>query len=212
MEVFLNDAIEWIFTLSPLSIYSIFFLVSYFENIVPPIPGDLLLVFGGYLAAERIVGFGNLLVLTTASSVMGFMTMYWIGSYWGYRIDEKREDFWLMKIIDIKYFERGKRWMQMWGQWVILANRFLTGTRSVIAITSGIYRTRIKTTILSSTASSLLWNSILLSLGWFVYENWKVLGTYLNIYGRVILAGIVLFIIVRLIFYLKRKGKNNQEL
>jgi membrane protein DedA with SNARE-associated domain len=51
-----------------------------------------------------------------------------------------------MRFIDMKYFERGRRWMQKWGQWVIVANRFLAGTRSVIAITAGIYRTKINYT------------------------------------------------------------------
>lgn len=197
MEVYLDEIIEWVFTLSAMSIYSIFFLIAYLENVIPPIPGDLLVAFGGYLAAEQMVGFTNLLILTTIASVLGFMTMYGIGSFWGYRIDEHRDKFWLMRIIDVKYFDRGKRWMQKWGQWVIIANRFLAGTRSVIALTAGIYRTKVNYTIISATVSSFLWNTILLGFGWLVHENWHAIGDYLGIYGWIILILIFIAVIAR---------------
>lgn len=214
MEVYLEQAVEWILTLSPLSIYTVFVLIAYLENVVPPVPGDLLVVFGGYLAAEQVVGFTFLLIFTTIASVAGFMTMYAIGSFWGYRIDNQREKFWLIKVIDLKYFYRGKRWMQRWGQWVIVANRFLAGTRSVISLTAGIYRTKINYTILSSTVSSLMWNTILLGLGWLVHENWQMIGDYLNIYGWLILLLIIAGVSARLIyvyaFKKPHKEKNKQ--
>ena len=81
MEVYLDQAVNWILTLSPLSIYSIFLIVAYAENIVPPVPGDILIVFGGYLAAEQIISFNVLLFITTVASVIGFMNMYAFGYY-----------------------------------------------------------------------------------------------------------------------------------
>jgi len=210
MEMYLDEIIEWIFTLSAMSIYSIFFLIAYLENVLPPIPGDVLVAFGGYMAAEQIVGFTTLLILTTVASVLGFMTMYGIGSFWGYRIDEHRDKFWLMRIIDVKYFDRGKKWMQNWGQWVIVANRFLAGTRSVIALTAGIYRTKVNYTIISATVSSVLWNTILLSFGWLVHENWQVIGDYLGIYGWIILIILGIAVITRFTYsrFYQKKNKH----
>lgn len=204
MEGYLDQIVDWILTLSPLSVYVIFSLIAYFENIVPPIPGDVLVAFGGYLAAEQIVGFTPLLILTTIASVLGFMSMYAVGAHFGDIIAVQRRKYWLMRFVDIKYFDRGKRWMQKWGQGVILANRFLAGTRSVISLTAGITRTKIYSTVASSSISSLLWNFILLGLGWLVHDNWQIIGYYLNVYGWVILVFIVLVILARLLF--KKKG------
>lgn len=211
MEAFFEQLIQWIQTLSPLSIYTVFFVVAYVENILPPIPGDLLVVFGGYLAALQIVSFTAILLLTTVASVIGFMTMYCIGSYWGSIIEEKKHRFWLMRFIDFKYYSRAKRWMQNWGQGVILANRFLAGTRSVISLSAGITKTKVIPTIISSGVSSVLWNFILLGAGWIVHENWQVIGDYLNIYGRVTLAFILIAIFARWI-YLRRRKKRLMEL
>ena len=208
MEAYLDQIVDWIFTLSPLSIYLIFIVVAYAENIMPPVPGDMLVAFGGYLAAEQIVGFGPLLLVTTVSSVFGFMTMFYIGTYFGDRIEEQRKRFWLMRFIDVKYFDKGKRWMHKWGQGVILANRFLAGTRSVISLTAGMVKMKVSSTILSSTVSSLLWNFILLGFGWLVNENWQTIGHYLNIYGWIILIVLALLLISRFMY---KKFKSNQK-
>lgn len=96
VDQFIQEAVQFINTLPPLSIYLVFFLVAYVENIVPPIPGDVLVAFGGYLAAESVIGLVPILLLTTIASVIGFMSMYWIGSRWGRLIQKKKKQFWLL--------------------------------------------------------------------------------------------------------------------
>jgi len=204
MEVYTEQFIEWIETLSPVSIYFIFSVIAYLENIVPPIPGDLLVAFGGYLAAESLIGFTPILALTTIASVFGFMTMYYVGVYFGEKIEVQRRNFWLMRFIDVKYFDKAKRWMDKWGQGAILVNRFLAGTRSVISLTAGITKTKVNLTIINSSISSLLWNTILLGAGWLVHENWQIIGHYLNVYGWIILSVLIILVVSRIIYKVKK--------
>ncbi len=205
VEQFIQEFVQLVNTLPPLSIYVVFFLVAYFENVIPPIPGDVLVAFGGYLAAESVVGLVPILLLTTIASVFGFMSMYWIGSRWGAQIERKNRQIWLLRFIPLKYINKVRSWMQRWGMGVVLANRFLAGTRSVISLTAGLSQTRISATVICSTISSILWNGILLAFGWIVHENWRLIGEYLSVYGQIILGGIALFIIVRLGIYFYRK-------
>ena len=210
MEVYTQQLIEWIETLSPVSIYFIFALIAYLENIVPPIPGDLLVAFGGYLAAESIIQFAPVLAITTVASVFGFMTMYMAGAYFGDKIEVQRRKYWLMRFLDVKYFDKGKRWMDKYGQGAILANRFLAGTRSVISLTAGITKTKISPTLINSSISSLLWNTILLGMGWLVHENWSIIGHYLNVYGWIILSGLII-LAISLFFYKRYQRKSKTE-
>ncbi len=210
VEEFTQQMIEFIQVLPPLSVYLVFFLVAYVENILPPIPGDVLVAFGGYLAAESVIGIVPVYLLTTVASVIGFMTMYGIGSHWGDQVKEQREKFWLTGFIPLRYMDKVKSWMGRWGMGVILANRFLAGTRSVISLTAGISHTPVAGTVLSSTVSSLLWNAILIGFGWFVHENWRIIGDYLRIYGWIILGGIALFVIGRLILSHYRRKNDAQ--
>ena len=211
-EEIVQSIIEWVDVVPVVGVYLIFFAVAYLENVIPPVPGDVLVAFAGYLAAEGLIGIVPVYMLTTLASVLGFMTMYWLGGRWSVEIENRQKDHWVLKFVDYSYFEKGKKWMDRWGQGVILANRFLAGTRSIISLTAGFYRINARLTVLSSFVSSLLWNGILIGFGWFVKSNWKEIGFYLGAYSKIILAGIVLFVLFRVaMWYLRRRkqGENN---
>lgn len=207
----IQNVIEWISVVPPVGIYLIFFGVAYLENLIPPMPGDVLVAFGGYLAAEGVVALFPVWSLTIIASVFGFMTMYWLGHKWGEQIESNRDSHFILRFIPYKYFKRGKKWMYRWGQGVVVANRFLAGTRSVISLTAGMSHLKITPTVLSSTISSILWNSLLIGMGWVIRDNWPVIGEYLSNYGKAILGLIVLFIAGKAYFSYLRKNSPHKE-
>ncbi len=208
MDHLTKEMIDWISQLPHISIYAVFFLIAYTENVVPPIPGDILVVFGGYLAAEGIISLVLVHAFTTFASVLGFMSMYAIGRYWGGRITADDHNSWFLRKIGVSYLPRVQGWMNKWGQGVIVANRFLAGTRSVISLTAGMTGTNVQLTILSSFVSSFLWNGILIGAGWIIRENWQIIGKYLSVYGRIIMILIISVILIRMIWHFYQKKKN----
>lgn len=197
-EAFTADVVELVRSAPLWAVYLIFFLIAYTENVVPPIPGDVLVAFAGYLAAESVLRFDLLLLGSTVASVAGFMSMYAIGRLWGDGINKKKQFHWMFKYISFTYADRARRWMNRWGIGVILANRFLAGTRSVIALMSGISHVPVRTAIWSSAVSALLWNATLLAAGWIIRENWEQIGTVLNRYGQVVLFGVLAVVAYKL--------------
>tara|TARA_R110002126_G_C10487031_1_gene502665 strand:+ start:8694 stop:9329 length:636 start_codon:yes stop_codon:yes gene_type:complete len=202
-----QSIVDWISVVPPIGIYLIFFGIAYLENLIPPMPGDVIVAFGGYLAAEGTVSFTILLVVTVTASVLGFMNMYWFGRKWGSQIEDNPKRPFLLRFIDYKYFQKGKKWMQRWGQWIVFGNRFLAGTRSVISLTTGMSGLKVPETVLNSFLSSLLWNTLLLGAGWYVQDNWEVIGQYLSNYGKIILAIIVLLFLIRVVVLKAQKNK-----
>lgn len=198
MEQFAHHLIEWIDGQPPIVIYAVFFGIAYFENVIPPIPGDIFVVFSGYMAARDIILLLPVYALTTIASVIGFMTMYALGRYWGEVLDRRRERYRFSRILDLKYIPKVRSWMARWGFWVITANRFLSGVRSVISITAGMGRTEIRLTILCSLISSVLWNALLVGAGWEIQQNWHLIIHYLSIYSRVVTAVVIALVLLRL--------------
>lgn len=212
MEQHVLDIVEWIRLQPVLGIYIILAIIAYLENVVPPIPGDILIVFGGYLASELIVGFWWVVMLTTVGSVMGFMTMYYFGYVVGDEIRTQRNRFRFLRFFDAEYLDKAERWMYRWGQGVVLANRFLAGARSIISITAGVTRLNPRKTASYATIGAFAWNVILIGAGWLIGDNWPVIKNYLNLYGSIILSLIglyVLFLGVR--YLLQRRGENTSE-
>ena len=210
VDQFVQSVVDWIGTLPIISVYVVFTLVAYLENVIPPVPGDVLLAFGGYLAADGLLSIPVLWVLTVIASVIGFMNMYWIGHSLGEQINEKKENHFLLRFINYRYFRKGKIWMYKYGQWVIFWNRFLAGTRSVIALTAGMSHIKISPTVINSLISSALWNAILLLMGWVIKDNWQIIGGYLSVYGKMILACIGVAIITRF-FWQKRTSESSSK-
>lgn len=174
-------------------VYLVFFSIAYLENVIPPVPGDVLVAFAGYLAADGLLRIDLTLAGTTIASVAGFMTMYVLGARVGEGINQERDRYWIFRFIGFEYMERARRWMRRTGPAIILANRFLAGTRSVISLMAGVSHVPVRLAITYSLVSSILWNGLLLAGGWMVRENWEEIGGYLNTYGGLVLLGIAAF-------------------
>lgn len=211
MEQYVLDIVDWIRLQPVLGIYIILGIIAYLENVVPPIPGDILIVFGGYLASELIIGFWWVVLLTTAGSVMGFMTMYYFGYVVGDEIRTQRNRFPFLRFFDAEYLDKAERWMYRWGQGVVLANRFLAGARSIISITAGVTRLNPRKTVMYATVGALAWNIILIGAGWLIGDNWPVIKNYLSVYGSIILTLIGIYLSFIGIRYLIQRRRENTE-
>ncbi len=206
LDQVVQAVVDWVSLVGPIGVYLVFTTIAYLENILPPVPGDVLVAFSGYLAAEGLIGLFPIWSLTVTASVIGFMNMYWLGYKLEKQISANRHEHILLKFFNYRYIRIAKIWMTKYGQWVIVGNRFLAGTRSVISLTAGLSHLNIPQTVISSLISSMLWNALLIGSGWFVKENWAVIGDYLSTYGKIILIGIAILISVRVVgLYLKGK-------
>ena len=78
---FLQHAITWLQQLPPAGVLGLMFLIAYVENIFPPSPSDVLLVFAGTLIGLGTIGFPSSLLFSTLGSTLGFMTAYGLGRY-----------------------------------------------------------------------------------------------------------------------------------
>jgi membrane protein DedA with SNARE-associated domain len=189
---------------SPLIIYLSLFFFSYIENVFPPSPSDLVVVVGGSLISTSVIGFIPTLIITSTGSVLGFLTLYYIGS----QLDKRVVRTGKIKWISIEALNKAESWFNKYGYYVILANRFMPGTRSVISFFAGVSELKIKKTILFASVSALTWNAIIIYLGIIFGDNVPLVDSYLSTYSNVaiiITAVIVLIFVIKFIFFRKKK-------
>ena len=178
----------WMQGLSPLWAYAILFLIAYGENVAPPIPGDMVVVFGGYLAGLGQLHLGIVVALSTVGGAVGFMTMFAIGRRLGQSVLDPGRLRWLPR----EGVKKAQRWIQRYGYGVVAANRFLSGARSVISLTAGVAGMESGRTLWWCTVSSFVWTAIISYAGYAVGDNWTVVVTYIRAYGRIILTLLLL--------------------
>lgn len=190
--------VTWMAALPPGWVYAVVLLVGYLENVVPPIPGDLLIVFAGYL-----VGIGQASFLMTAAmavlgGVLGFATMFMAGWRLGPAINDPARLRWIPK----RAILSAEAWFRRWGVGVVAANRFLSGARSVIALMAGASRMRPGPAMAMASVSALLWCTGLVALGMILGERWRDVVDWLILYGRWVTVALV----VLLTAYLGRRA------
>jgi membrane protein DedA with SNARE-associated domain len=205
----IENILDFLSSLSPFLIYVFLFLFSYIENVFPPSPSDLVVVIGGSLIATppHPINFIPTLIITTIGSVSGFMTLYYIGSL----VDKKVIRAGRMKFISPEGLRKAENWFNKWGYKVILVNRFLPGTRSVISFFAGLSELRFWKTVLLASISAIVWNAIIIYLGIIFGNNIETVDFYLSRYQEVvlILTGVVIiFIVIRHFFFNKKKSES----
>jgi membrane protein DedA with SNARE-associated domain len=204
----IEHILNYIAQLTPFWLLVVLTFFSYFENIFPPSPSDLVVVVGGSLIGKGIISFFPTLVLTTLGSVAGFMTIYYIGS----TLDKKVVKTHKLNFISTEGIEKVEAWFGRYGFGIILANRFMPGTRSVISLFTGLSELEVKKTTILCTLSALGWNTIILYLGMIFGSNVKKVDKLLDTYSDIVLAITIAAIIILLIrFFIQKKRKQNIE-
>ena len=199
----LENILEFISALSPFWIYVALFSFAFIENVFPPSPSDLVVLVSGSLIVTHSIHFIPTLILTSLGSVLGFMVLFFIGS----QLDKKVVRAGKIKFISTEGLDKVEHWFMKYGYLIILINRFLPGTRSVISLFGGLSELDAKKTAVLATISALAWNSIIIYLGILFGRNIAVVDNYLSTYSNIVLgitALIILFYILRY-FLFKRK-------
>lgn len=201
----MESIITYLQELSPIWVYVAIFLIAYIENIFPPSPSDVMIVAGGYLVGIGHIDFFTTLIIATIGSTTGFMTMYQIGDWFGLKIIEKRK----IKFLPLDSIHKVEAWFRQYGYWLIVINRFLSGTRAIVGFFAGMAEVKFVPTAILCFVSALLWNWILVYAGTLLGENYESIGFYLSTYSQIVTALVVTAIIIGVIVWYKRRGNKN---
>ncbi|WP_456408530.1 DedA family protein [Caldithrix abyssi] len=201
----LESLSEFFNQLNPWLAYTLLFVSAFVENVFPPIPGDTVTVIGAYLVSTGKLHFWGVYVSTTLGSVVGFFAMYVIGLRVGTRILESKL---LQKFFSVEKSDKVKAWFAKYGYWVIAANRFLSGTRSVISLFAGFFALRWLPVVLLSLLSAAVWNGLLIYGGYLLGVNWEKIVYLIHQYNKFVLIISVLVIILVILLRVVRRRKN----
>ena len=105
--------------------------------------------------------------------------------------------------------KKPKLWFITYGYVLIIANRFLSGTRAVISFVAGASAMNFVYSIILSALSALIWNGILIYAGMELGNNWRLVSEYLSTYSSAIAPILVICLIIGIIIWQIRKRNNS---
>ena len=202
----LQHIITYIGSLDPWLIYIVLFFFSFIENVFPPSPSDIVVLVGATLITNTTLGFIPILIITSIGCGLGFILMYYVGEFLGEKLIRSGR----FKFIKPEYLKKADIWFHKYGYNLILINRFMPGTRSVISFFSGVHRLKPIRTFIFATISAFIWNTFLIFLGIILGNNLELVDHALAKYSTIAAIITVLIVAVILIKLLWKKKKTNE--
>lgn len=188
-------------------------LLILIENIFPPIPSEVVLLFGGFSTSKTDMKIWLVIVMATLGSVLGAIILYAIGRVLKTERLKSLLGGRFGKITRLKpeHVDKADRWFKKYEKKAVLICRCIPVVRSLISIPAGISEMKIAPFLLLTTLGSAVWNTILVYLGAFFGEAWETGLSYVDIYVKVGIVLIIIAAIVFLLVYYTKHKKNNEQ-
>jgi len=180
------------------------------ENVFPPIPSEVILLFAGFMTTKSKLTLVGVIIVSTIGSLIGAIILYLVG-----RLLNKER---LIKIVNGKIGKilrlsekdilKADEWFSKKGTKTVFFCRFVPVLRSLISIPAGISGMNIPKFLIYTTIGSLIWNTVLSYMGMVTGENWEKILSVFETYSTVIKIILLIGVIVLIYIFYRKKRKN----
>lgn len=191
--------------------FGVFFLIA-LENVFPPIPSEVILLFGGFMTTYTSLNIALMVVAATLGSLLGAIVLYYIGKILNKERLKKIVSGKVGKVLRLKEkdIDMADHWFDTKGNKTVFFCRFIPIVRSLISIPAGMSEMPMAKFLLYTTVGSAIWNTVLIVIGNRVGENWEsILGVFDQYSHIVLILLILIFVLFIVWFYTKKQKKKN---
>lgn len=168
-------------------------LLMFLDSCNIPIPSEVIMPFGGIMAAEGKLTFVGVGLAGSFGTVLGSILNYWIGAWLGKEGLIKYGRYILIRRSEV---EHGDQWFHKHGAIVTLWGRFIPLVRTFISLPAGIYRMNFPLFTLYAILGATPWCFAWAWVGFKMGENWEELKKYWHYFDYLVVA-VLLFFLVR---------------
>ena len=143
------------------------------ETVVPPIPSEAVLGLAGVLINDGRLDIVPVVLCATVGSILGAIFFYYLGRALGPRRSHAFLD--RLPLVETEDVDRTFEWFERHGRSAVFLGRMVPIVRSFISVPAGVVRMPLGQFLLFTAAGSLIWNTVLVTLGWlardFIVKN-----------------------------------------
>ncbi len=173
------------------------------ENVFPPLPSEVILPLAGFTAAQGTLVLWHVVVWTTAGSVVGALLLYALGAWLGrarlHRVADR------MPLVSVDEVVTAERWFERHGEMSVFFGRLVPVVRSLISIPAGVERMPMARFLLWTALGSGLWNTILVTGGFWLGERWHLVESGVGYLQAAVVAVLVLGVLVWIVRKVRRR-------
>ena len=205
---YINLAVEK----NPSIAYLTICLAMFLENIIPPVPSEIIMPLGGFFVYQQKLNFYFLVFWGLLGTILGSLPWYYLGRL----VNEKRLSNFLDKKgkylgISSNDLKKSKRWFDKYGVSLVFWGRLVPGIRTLISVPAGIELMPLRKFLIWTTLGSFIWVALLTYAGYLFGENYPIIETYLDQIKYVvkpILILIFLYFFTRMLLRFFKKNRS----
>lgn len=173
--------------------YTAIFAAMFLENLIPPIPSELIMPLGGFYVQQGQLDFVPVVLAGLLGTVLGAIPWYGVGRV----INEQRLETWLRRHgrwigISPEELLRSRRWFSRYGSALVFWGRLVPGIRTLISVPAGIELMPITPFLIWTTAGSLIWTLLLTFAGWGLGESYSNVELWIDPVSKVIKVALLI--------------------
>jgi membrane protein DedA with SNARE-associated domain len=159
------------------------------ETVIPPIPSEAVLGAAGVLI-DTPLDFFLVVLCATIGSVLGAIFFYYVGRALGPRRSHAFLD--RLPLVETEDVDKTFEWFEKHGRAAVFFGRMVPIVRSFISVPAGVVRMPFGQFLLYTAGGSLIWNTLLVTLGWLARDFIEANLHYLD---YVVVAVVVLAVV-----------------
>ncbi len=184
--------IRWIANLVGSSGYFGVALLMAIENVVLPLPSELIMPLAGFAAAVGHLSLWGVIVAGTIGSLIGALPVYAFAR----SVGEERLSHWVGKhgrwlMLNESHIRRADARFKRHGVLAVLLSQVIPGVRGLIALPAGIARMNVVWFALANLLGTAVWCSVLAIAGNVLGAHFTAVNHVLSPIGWLVLAGLV---------------------
>ena len=185
--------------------YGSILIAMFLENLIPPIPSELIMPLGGFYVHQGQLNFLPVVLAGLFGTVIGALPWYGIGRL----VNEERLEQWLEsngRWIGIKPQElaRSRKWFNKYGVNLVFWGRLVPGIRTLISVPAGVELMPISPFLVWTTAGSLIWTLFLTITGFYLGDSYKNIEKWISPFSSIFKTIIVVSISIAVITFIYR--------
>jgi membrane protein DedA with SNARE-associated domain len=173
-------------------------ILTFLENLFPPIPSELVIPLAGFVASDGELRLGLVIAVGTAGSLAGATLWYAVGR----QIGEPRLRAWVHRhgkwlTVSPKDLDRSQEWFQRHGASAVFLGRLVPGVRTFVSLPAGFTAMGVAPFLLYSALGTVLWTAALAYAGVILKSNFALVGDYINVATNAVLGVLALMLVRR---------------
>lgn len=184
------------------------FLAMVLESACIPLPSEVIMPFGGFLAWAGHLQLWIVIGMGTLGNIVGSLVAYYVGKLGGRAVITRYGRY--IHVTE-RHLKKAEDWFDKRGEWAVFVGRLLPGIRTFISLPAGIAQMNVVKFTVFSAIGSLPWVAALGYAGYKLGQNWEGITTYTHPLIYVVAAVVVLLagVVVYRVFKKPNKGEEH---